>query len=321
MADAERILSQLRDVQAASITTDGDEIREVHIVAISARTPKQIVRDVETALKAFLKRAIDHRIISVALQQPGQGFTAPTLTVLPPPSGSPAANVAGSVLGTGGAGGVSAAGAATAATVAQAPSGGLGSFPPVPSIAPGGRGGSGGGAASGHGGTMPPGVAPPSIAAGASSTAATGTRRPDQVPRVRFVTANLFVSGLRTQAQVELSWQGVTRLGNATGASARDNAHRLLSSATLQALLPYLGDDVTLAPHEVEFVRLGRQEVVVVTVKLLAQRSEKTLVGSCTVEQDVAQSVVYATLAAVNRVLGGLRPREPVEYELRPTST
>jgi len=56
-------------------------------------------------------------------------------------------------------------------------------------------------------------------------------------------------------------------------------------------------------------------------VKLLGQRSEKTLVGSCTVEQDMAQSVVYATLAAVNRVLGGLRSREPVEYELRPTST
>jgi hypothetical protein len=139
--------------------------------------------------------------------------------------------------------------------------------------------------------------------------------------RVRFVTANLFVSGLRTQAQVELSWQGTTRLGSATGASARDNAHRLVAGATLQALVPYLGDDVTIAPHEVEFVRLGRHEVVIVTVKLLAQRSEKTLVGACTVEQDVAQSVVYATLAAVNRVLGGLRAKEPVEYELRPTST
>ena len=145
--------------------------------------------------------------------------------------------------------------------------------------------------------------------------------RPKGRGRVRFGTANLFVSGLRTQAQVELAWQGVTRLGNATGASARDNAYRLLSSATLGALLTYLGDDVTLAPHEVEIVRMGQQDVVVVTVKLLAQRSEKTLVGSCTVEQDVAQSVVYATLAAVNRVLGGLRSREPVEYELRPTST
>ena len=78
--------------------------------------------------------------------------------------------------------------------------------------------------------------------------------------------------------------------------------------------------DVTLAAHDVEFVRLGRQEAVVVAVKLLAQRSEKTLVGACTVEQDLTQSVVYATLAAVNRVLGGLRVAEPVEYELRPTS-
>jgi hypothetical protein len=139
--------------------------------------------------------------------------------------------------------------------------------------------------------------------------------------RVHFVNANLFVSGLRTQAEVELSWQGTTRVGNATGASARDNAARLLSSATLSALAPFLGPEVTLAPHDVQFVRLGRQKAVVVAVKLLAHRSEKTLVGSCTVEQDVAQSVVFATLAAVNRVLGGLKTVEEVEYELRPTST
>ncbi len=269
VAEAERILSQLRDVQAASITMDGDAIREVHVVAVSTRTPKQIVRDVETALKAFLKRSIDHRMISVALQQPGQGFAAPAI----------------------------AAGTAGAAATAGPASSGAPTGPPAAPVAPTVP-------------TVPAAQAPVPVA-----------RRPEEIPRVRFVTANLFVSGLRTQAQVELSWQGATRLGNATGASARDNAHRLLSSATLQALIPYLGEDVTLAPHEVEFVRLGRQETVVVTVKLLAQRSEKTLVGACTVEQDVAQSVVYATLAAVNRVLGGLKPREPVEYELRPTST
>ena len=265
MAEAERILCQLRDVKAASITTDGDTIREIHIVAVSTRAPKQIVRDVETSLKAFLKRAIDHRMISVALQEP---------EAAPAGAGAPAATPEKSS--------------------------------PLP-------------------------VAPPAVKATPEPEKPASAERPAARPepvaarvggsRVRFMTANLFVSGLRTQAQVELSWQGMTRLGNATGASARDNAYRLLSSATLNALVPYLGEDVTLAPHEVEFVRLGRQEVVVVTVKLLGQRSEKTLVGSCTVEQDVAQSVVYATLAAVNRVLGGLRSREPVEYELRPTST
>ena len=256
MAEAERVLCRLRDVTAASITTDGDEIKEIHVVAESIRAPKHIVRDVETALKAFLKRSIDHRMISVALQSPEavDGVPAPALQppvtrVVPVPGPGP------SVVTTG----------------------------PLPLIPP-----------------------PPPAAAGA---------------RVRFVNANLFVSGLRTQAEVELSWQGTTRVGNATGASARDNAFRLLSSATLSALAPFLGPDVSLAPHDVEFVRLGRQEAVVVAVKLLAQRSEKTLVGCCTVEQDVAQSVVYATLAAVNRILGGLKTVEDVEYELRPTST
>ena len=251
-----------KDVIAASITTEGDEIREIHVVAVSARAPKQIVRDVETTLKAFLKRSIDHRMISVALQEPQPAAPAK----LPEKPGNGTAHAA----------------------------------PRIPS--------------------PPPAAPPPPAPAPATAWEPAPAPREGNV-RVRFVSANLFVSGLKTTAQVELSWQGMTRLGSATGASARDNAARLLSAATLNALVPYLGDDVTLAPHEVEFVRLGRQEVVLVTVKLLGQRSEKTLVGSCTVEQDMAQSVVYATLAAVNRVLGGLRSREPVEYELRPTST
>jgi hypothetical protein len=263
VAEAERVLCRLRDVEAAAITTDGDQIREIHIVAISStRAPKHIVRDVETALKAFLKRSIDHRMISVALQAPAPGDTP-----LPVPPAAPAAAPAA---------------------------------PPPPARVP---------------------TAPPAAVTPLAMAALSPADRSAEGSRVRFVNANLFVSGLRTQAEVELSWQGTTRVGNATGASGRDNANRLLSGATLAALAPFLGPDVTLAPHDVEFVRLGRQEVVVVSVKLLAQRSEKTLVGACTVEQDMAQSVVYATLAAANRVLAGLRTVEPVEYELRPAST
>ena len=267
VAEAERLLCQLRDVQAASITTDGDSVREIHIVAGVTRAPKQIVRDVETTLKAFLKRPVDHRMISVAVHEP-EAVGKAAEPVAPP--------VLPKVAAPGGPESVPANGSTRAPVDHAGPAGGAEHRPPAPR---------------------------------------------ESGSRVRFVNANLFVSGLRTQAEVELSWQGMTRVGNAAGASARDNAHRLLSSATLNALVPYLGADMTLAPHEVEFMRLGRQEVVVVTVKLLGHRSEKTLVGACTVEQEVAPSVVYATLAAVNRVLGGLRSREPVEYELRPTST
>jgi len=38
------------------------------------------------------------------------------------------------------------------------------------------------------------------------------------------------------------------------------------------------------------------------------------------VEQDAQQAVALATLAGLNRVLGGLRTKEPTEYVLRPSS-
>lgn len=139
--------------------------------------------------------------------------------------------------------------------------------------------------------------------------------------RIRFSSVNLFVTGPRAQAQVELRWKGVTRVGGASGASSRDAAHRLIAAATVSAVQEFLDEDVALSVDGVETLRLGRADAVVVALGLHAHRQGKTLVGSCTVEQDPQQAVVLATLAALNRVVGGLRTKEPTEYILRPTST
>jgi hypothetical protein len=218
------------------------------------------VRDVESALHAYLNKRIDHRVISVVLEREDE-----------PPA------------------------KANAAPLRAAPS-----VPKEPRAMP------------------REAVAPEAVAERPAERRTPAAARSRD--RVRFVSANLYVSGLRTQAQVELAWQGMTRAGSATGASTRDNAARLVASATLHALQPFLGEERALAVDEVVRLRLGRRGVVVVTVKLLEGRTERLLTGSCTVEQDLPQSVVYATLAAVNRVLGGMTLREPVEYELRPAS-
>jgi hypothetical protein len=139
--------------------------------------------------------------------------------------------------------------------------------------------------------------------------------------RVRFGSVNLYVASGRAQAQVELGWKGVTRLGTATGSATREGAQGLIASATLAAVQEFLEDGIALSLQDIDLVRLGKQDVVVVSLSLLAHRSEKTLVGCCTVEQDAQQAVVLATLAALNRVVGGLRTREPTEYVLRPAST
>lgn len=138
--------------------------------------------------------------------------------------------------------------------------------------------------------------------------------------RIRFGSVNLFVSGPRTQAQVELRWKGLSRMGSASGWSTRDGAYRLVAQATLAGVQEFLDGEVAFGIQEVEFTRMGRRRVALVALALLAHRQEKFLVGSCTVEQDVQQAVVLATLAALNRVVGGLPTREPTEYVLRPTS-
>jgi hypothetical protein len=138
--------------------------------------------------------------------------------------------------------------------------------------------------------------------------------------RVRYAGVNLYVAGSRIQAQVELKWKGVTRVGSASGFGTRDGAHRLVAEAAVAAVQEYVEDELALSVEDAAVVKTGRQDVVVVSLALLSHRQSKALTGCCTVEQDAHQAVVLATLMALNRVVGGLRTKEPTEYVLRPTS-
>lgn len=242
---AERALRALRDVDDVSIQSEGELIREIHVVSGSQRPAKQIVRDIQSVLQARFGRTIDHRVVSVAFTE---------------------------------------------------------SRPPVPSVAPN------------------------VVAKAAPNVAPLIPLRPDQqMPdsgedRVRFGSVNLYIAGPRAQAQVELRWRGETHLGSASGWSSRDAAFRLVATATLAALQEIVQDDVGIGLENLEFIRLGRQEIVVVGLVMLAHRQEKLLVGSCPVEQDAQQAVALATLAGLNRVMGGLHTREATEYVVRPSS-
>jgi hypothetical protein len=138
--------------------------------------------------------------------------------------------------------------------------------------------------------------------------------------RVRYTSVNLYVAGPKVQAQVELKWKGVTRVGSASGFGSRDGAHRLVAEATIAALQEYVEDELALSVEDAAVVKTGRQDVVMVSLALLSHRQSKILTGCCTADQDAQQAVVLATLMALNRVVGGLRTKEPTEYVLRPTS-
>ena len=275
---AEDAIRGLRDVESATIQSEGDAIREIHVLTRSNRPPKQIVRDVQTVLQARFNRSIDYRVVSVAyLTQVASPESVSPKAAPPPPA--PAAPPAPS------------------ARSEAPPAERLAPPPPAERPAP-----------------PPPDTGPSSRAPWSSDT------RPAEPERIRFGSVNLFVSGPRTQAQVELRWRGLPRMGSASGWSTRANAHRLIAQATVAAVREFLADDIALSARDAEFLKLGRERCAVVSLSLLAGRQEKTLVGTCAVEQDLQQAVVCATLDALNRVVAGLRPLEPTEYIVRPTS-
>ena len=294
VSEAEEVLRSLRDVQGVSILAEDRNIREVHITAMPGRSAKQIVRDVETCLRTRFSIGIDHRVVSVAF------FKAPRAGAQTP--SAPAAG-GGSTEGRD----VPHAGVTAATTAPAASTGSLAS-----EAAPRGRAA----------------TAPPAVAAEPAETlrparsegrpGAPAARTSDS--RVRFVSVNVYVSGPRVQAQVELRWKGVSRMGSSSGWASRDSAHRLVAAATLAALQEFLEESWAMSLQNVEFVRFGREEVAVAGLSLITHRHEKLLAGCCPVEQDAHQAVVLATLAAVNRVVGGLPTREPTEYVLRPAS-
>ena len=70
LEQAEVVIRQLRDVISARVVYGGDGgIEEIHVLTQSVRAPKQVVRDVESALQAHLGIRVDHKKISVAQVQ------------------------------------------------------------------------------------------------------------------------------------------------------------------------------------------------------------------------------------------------------------
>jgi hypothetical protein len=81
-ATLEQAILNIPDVRAVRVVSDatGKPV-EVHVVAGGGKTPKQIVRDVQTVAQATSGVALDHRIVSV-VQFPDDQERAPVPTEL-----------------------------------------------------------------------------------------------------------------------------------------------------------------------------------------------------------------------------------------------
>lgn len=118
--------------------------------------------------------------------------------------------------------------------------------------------------------------------------------------RPRIVAINAAVNGVNASAAVTLEIDGDEYVGEASGPASQTGRQRLVALATLDSLVHY-ATTVSLALEDVAIVQLGRERVAVAAVTVVSPYGEQSFAGSALVRQNEKDSIVRATLDAINR--------------------
>jgi len=137
--------------------------------------------------------------------------------------------------------------------------------------------------------------------------------------RLEFIGVSVAQSQGKAEARVELAMGDVTSAAAVGGVDAAASVLRIVADATLQAVQQFYENGDLFAVAAVEQVTVGGNPVIVVDVRHLAERQEKTLLGACPVNGgDLPRATALATLDAVNRFLRRLSPKVPEELVVGP---
>jgi hypothetical protein len=124
--------------------------------------------------------------------------------------------------------------------------------------------------------------------------------------RAQIVSIGAEATGVHVNVTVTLSLEGDVFTGRATGPGSQTARQRLVAEATLDAVEQYLQGAFAFALEDVDIVRLGRQSVAVSCIALVTSYGEQAFGGSALVRQNDNESIVRATMDAINRRLGFL---------------
>jgi len=205
--DIERTLGSIAEIKAARVVASPEgHILEIHVLALPNKSPKQLVRDIESALQAAWGIEVDHKKISIAQL-------------------------------------------------------GAESLPAEETIA-----------------------------------------APEARARIESINAN--VSGVHATVAVHLEIEGEMYIGEAAGPASQTGRQRLVAQATLNAVEQYVHGAHSFALEDVAVCQLGRERVAVCCVAHVSPFGEQAFAGSALVRQSEKDSIVKATLDAINRRLG-----------------
>jgi hypothetical protein len=139
---------------------------------------------------------------------------------------------------------------------------------------------------------------------GHDAVAKNGSAPPSMRPRIVSISSS--VAGVHTTVAVTLEIGGTDYVGKASGPNSQTGRQRLVASATLDAI-SQSGDNVHIfALEDVSVLPLGKERVAVACVTLVSTFGEQSYAGSALVRQNEKDSIVRATLDAINRRMGFL---------------
>ncbi len=135
--------------------------------------------------------------------------------------------------------------------------------------------------------------------------------------RFAFQSVNVFTARDGVKAEVELGRDAVESFGSFHRHGATGPPWHVIAEATLRAVSEFLDETTRLCLVEVLKVAVRDKSTFVVIVDVVGARDTKSLSGCSIVSGDEHQAVVYATLDAVNRVIGKLDFKSYIEYKIR----
>jgi hypothetical protein len=106
---------------------------------------------------------------------------------------------------------------------------------------------------------------------------------------------------LEVWATVQLRAGDVLHTGTASATATGTGAHRAVVAATARAAESALGGTVRLDVEAVDLLGVGAEQVGVVVVTLLSERGVDKVTGAALVRGDGRETLVRATLDALNR--------------------
>lgn len=139
----------------------------------------------------------------------------------------------------------------------------------------------------------------------------------EHASRFAFVSVNVVSSRDGVRAEVELSRDTAASFGAASTDNIAVPAWSVVAEATLRAVSEFLDDATRLCLIGVVKAPLGDNDAIVVRVDVVSSRCTKSLAGCALVDGNENQSVVFATLDAVNRVTGKLDFKTSIEYKIQ----